>query len=165
MRCVWIKFCSSNFFVLYFINLFFFWMMGLLIGSWRKTCFFVSFQARHWRLLFASLGQVYDQSYNYLIIDLVSFGLRDHSQQVISICDSVAAEYALEAHLKKLTKKWEEEEFRLMKFFQVSRQGSKVKAVGKDTITSSYDMYILTGVNELQSYVEVCHATLRPCSG
>ena len=93
------------------------------------------------------------------MIDLVSFGLRDHSQQVISICDSAAAEYALEAHLKKLTKKWEEEEFKLMKYFQVNRQGIKVKETGKDK-DGSRDMYILTGVNELQSHVEVCNTAL-----
>ena len=109
--------------------------------------------------MFAGLGQVYDQSYSYLVIDLVSFGLRDHSQQVISICDSVAAEYALEAHLKKLIKKWEEEEFKLMKYFKINRQGIKMKESVKDK-GASHDMFILTGVNELQSHVEVCQTAL-----
>lgn len=138
--------------------------MGPLVGQFYSNCVIVSFQARHWRWLFAGLGQVYDQSYHYLVIDLVSFGLRDHSQQVVSICDSVAAEYALEAHLKKLTKRWEEEEFRLMKYFQVSRQSSKVKDTVKNKSKLSHDMFILTGVNELQSHVEVCHATVRHVS-
>ena len=120
----------------------------------------VSFQVRHWRWLFACLGQVYDQSYHYLVNDLVSFGLRDHSQQVISICDSAAAEHALESHLKKLTKKWEEEEFRLMKYFQVNKQSKKAKETEKNK-NASRDMFILTGVNELQSHVEVCHITFN----
>ena len=61
---------------------------------------------------------MYDQSYQYLVSDLVTFGIRDQSQLIISICDSVAAEYALESHLKKLIKRWEEEEFKLMKYYQ-----------------------------------------------
>ena len=41
----------------------------------------------------------------------------------MSICDSAAAEYALESHLKKLIKRWEEEEFKLMKYRWDKRTG------------------------------------------
>ena len=85
------------------------------------------FQARHWKWLFAGLGQVYDQSYQYLISDLVGFGLRENSQLIVSICDSAAAEFALESHLKKMIRRWEEEEFRLMRYYQESKNKAPSK--------------------------------------
>ena len=57
----------------------------------------------------------------YIVADLIDFGLVDHSQLIVSICDSATAEYALESHLKKLVKHWEQEEFKLMKYHKVKQ--------------------------------------------
>eukprot|EP00795_Rhopilema_esculentum_P014239 gene14239-5264_t len=129
----------------------------------------VSLKARHWKWLFAGLGQVYDQSYQYLISDLVGFGLRENSQLIVSICDSAAAEFALESHLKKMIRRWEEEEFRLMRYYQESKnkapsKGTKALSGSKPRFhkrASSGDMFILTGVNELQAQVEDNLVTLQ----
>ena len=68
---------------------------------------------------------MYDPSRQYLLSDLISFGLRNHAQLISSICDSAAAECALESHMKKLIKRWEDEEFKLMKFFQEGQTEKK----------------------------------------
>ncbi len=78
------------------------------------------------------MGQIYDQSYQYSIADLTYFGLRDHSDLVLSICDGAAAEHALESHLRKLTKKWELAEFKLMKHYQNEEKLAKQEPGNKN---------------------------------
>ena len=77
---------------------------------------------------------MYDQSYKYTVSDLIGFDLVGHSQLIMSICDSAVAENALESHLKKLVKRWEEEEFKLAKYYQERRNLHNTdKSVGKTT--------------------------------
>eukprot|EP00794_Sanderia_malayensis_P003656 gene3656-4173_t len=135
----------------------------------------VPLKARHWKWLFAGLGQIYNQSYQYLVVDLVNMDLRDRAKLVMSICDGAAAEHALETHLKKLIRKWEEEEFKLVKHFrnqnkfskrshELRREQSKLAKSIRPKLrgaASSINMFILTGVNELQSQVEDNLVTLQ----
>jgi len=122
----------------------------------------VSLKEQHWKWLFAGFGAVYNPSHSYSVSDLISFGLKEHSQLIMSICDSAAAEYALESHLKKLIKRWEEEEFKLMKYRWNKQTGKADTNVTLETSRASVlkndcrraglpiDCYILTGINELQ---------------
>ncbi len=72
-------------------------------------------QPRHWKALFVSLGQVYQQTKMYTVSELISYNLREHSLQINSICAGAAAEFALEQCLIRLRKLWEEKEFKLAK--------------------------------------------------
>ena len=76
---------------------------------------FISFQERHWHAIFLGMNEPYNAEHQFTVAELMSYNLSDHSDLVHATYMSAIAEYDLEQRLLKITKFWQDRQFKLAK--------------------------------------------------
>jgi dynein heavy chain len=98
---------------------------------------------RHWTKLFEAVGQPYDEDTIFSLVQLREYGILAQEDIIKEISTVASGEYELETTLENIETTWNSMTFKLIPYHNKSK-----------------NIYILTGVEEIQQLVEDHEITL-----